>query len=127
MDKEDPDQGKELLVLAQAGDLILWDSRTKYRDYVGPGFVPAACPLKPGDLSRLSFTVCMTPKEWASSDVLMRRHQSYLKGIPLNHWPHEYKSNILPGVPNKGATWEAFHPPAKVAPDHEELLGISSE
>ena len=59
---KDPYQGKEKLVLAKAGDLILWDSRTIHGGLLGCGYTEDNCPLSPGDLARLSFTVTMTPK-----------------------------------------------------------------
>lgn len=65
----------------------MWDSRTIHGGVVGSGDMSH---LDRGDLARLSFTICMTPKKWAARDVLMKRREAYLKGEPLTHWPHEY-------------------------------------
>lgn len=70
--------GQGQLVLAQPGDLILWDSRTVHGGVVGSGDMSH---LGIGDLARLSFTVCMTPKKWATRDVLIGRRYAFLNGF----------------------------------------------
>jgi ectoine hydroxylase-related dioxygenase (phytanoyl-CoA dioxygenase family) len=57
---KDPVQKQKVLVLAEAGDLILWDSRTVHGGLVGTG---RAMP-KTGEakLARLTQTVCMIPR-----------------------------------------------------------------
>jgi hypothetical protein len=40
-------------------------------------------------LARLSVTVCMTPRAWASERVLEIRRNAFAKGKILTHWPHE--------------------------------------
>ena len=67
--------GKGQLVQAEPGDLILWDSRTIHGGVVGSGDMSHL--EGAGDLSRLSFTICMTPKEWASRDILMKRREAF--------------------------------------------------
>lgn len=71
LNSKDPLQGKGQLVRANPGDLILWDSRTIHGGVVGEGYgADQECPLGESDLARLSFTICMTPKAWATQEVL---------------------------------------------------------
>merc|ERR1712115_586650 len=57
---------KALLLLAEPGDLILWDSRTIHGGKVGTGNCQRNEPI---DLARLAVTVAMTPRAWAGSQV----------------------------------------------------------
>jgi len=60
-------EGKGQLIKAKPGDLILWDSRTIHGGTVGKGYSKnEICPFGDDYLARLSFTICMTPKSWAS-------------------------------------------------------------
>ena len=73
---------------ASAGDLILWDSRTVHGGKVGAG--PAGSGgAETAELARLSVTVCMTPRAWASDQVLEIRRNAFASGQVLTHWPHE--------------------------------------
>ena len=40
-------------------------------------------------LARLSVTVSMVPRAWASEAVLANRRQGFLEGKTFNHSPHE--------------------------------------
>lgn len=75
-----------LLLLAEPGDLILWDSRTVHGGFVGSWNCEQS---GPAELARLAVTVSMTPRSWASDLVLERRHVCFKKGENLNHVPHE--------------------------------------
>lgn len=89
----------EVLVLAEPGDLILWDSRTVHEGVVGTGAgaggscTDAAAPLlRPQpqpQLARLAFTVTMTPKALAKPGVLAARRAGLAAGVGFTHWPHE--------------------------------------
>jgi hypothetical protein len=48
---------------------------------------------EPPELSRLSVTVSMTPRSWASDFVLQRRQEGFKKGENFNHVPHEAGSS----------------------------------
>eukprot|EP00929_Paragymnodinium_shiwhaense_P108569 TRINITY_DN7488_c0_g1_i1.p1 TRINITY_DN7488_c0_g1~~TRINITY_DN7488_c0_g1_i1.p1 ORF type:complete len:314 (-),score=46.17 TRINITY_DN7488_c0_g1_i1:314-1255(-) len=86
-------QKEARLLLAQPGDLILWDSRTVHGGLVGHGRVEAE-PTKPVlDLARMSVTICMTPKSWASEKVREKRKEGFKKGTCFNHVPHEAGSS----------------------------------
>eukprot|EP00927_Polykrikos_kofoidii_P039521 TRINITY_DN33880_c0_g1_i1.p1 TRINITY_DN33880_c0_g1~~TRINITY_DN33880_c0_g1_i1.p1 ORF type:complete len:354 (+),score=31.34 TRINITY_DN33880_c0_g1_i1:64-1125(+) len=77
------------LVTAQAGDLILWDSRTVHGGKVGTGALAADREAIPPHLARLSLPICMTPRSLASAEVLQARVVMFSEGKTTNHWPHE--------------------------------------
>lgn len=75
------------LVRANAGDLILWDSRTIHGARVGKGF---SCSKDDcDDVARMSIPVCMTPRSFATAEVLQKRQAGFLSGSTFTHWPHE--------------------------------------
>ena len=102
-----------VLLLAEPGDLILWDSRTVHGGRVGTGNCSAnefpandkkyiTCKVENirksdkciDDASkipfvRLSVCVAMTPRSKASEEVLKARRDGFEKGISFNHCPHE--------------------------------------
>lgn len=80
----DPLQKNAKLVLANAGDLILWDSRTVHGGLVGTGNRDIH-----GKLARLTQTVCMVPRQWATADVLQWRREAFAEGVGTTHWPQE--------------------------------------
>lgn len=73
------------LVCCQAGDLILWDSRTVHAN------APAVeQPVAPGDrLLRAVAYICMTPASFAPADVLKGRRAAYEHRFSTSHWPHK--------------------------------------
>lgn len=72
------------IVRCAAGDFVLWDSRCVHCNT--PAVQP---PLSPGDqLLRAVVYVCMTPKAWASQEVLEKRQKGYEIRITTTHWPH---------------------------------------
>mmetsp|Transcript_32883 Transcript_32883/g.61363 ORF Transcript_32883/g.61363 Transcript_32883/m.61363 type:complete len:319 (+) Transcript_32883:59-1015(+) len=75
---------KQILPLCQAGDLILWDSRTIHCS------TPALeIPTQsPDDLLRIVAYICMTPRRLAGNDVLENRMQAYMRDMTMHHWPH---------------------------------------
>eukprot|EP00931_Biecheleriopsis_adriatica_P018343 TRINITY_DN1288_c1_g1_i1.p1 TRINITY_DN1288_c1_g1~~TRINITY_DN1288_c1_g1_i1.p1 ORF type:complete len:325 (+),score=56.86 TRINITY_DN1288_c1_g1_i1:65-1039(+) len=81
-DDDDLNQ-KALLLHAEPGDLILWDGRTVHGGRVGTGLCNKV------DLARMSVTVSMTPRAWASDHVLQQRQEGFRKGENFNHVPHE--------------------------------------
>jgi len=72
----------------EPGDFAMWDSRTSHCSH------PAKILLEayPRRLRRLVAYVCMTPASKAANlkDLREKRKEAQLKGITLNHWPHEY-------------------------------------
>ena len=85
---DDPMQGKERLVVASAGDLILWDARTVHGGIVGHGEDIIAEDGTP-QLARLTQTVSMVPRSRASEACLEARKEGFKAGITFNHSPHE--------------------------------------
>eukprot|EP00933_Yihiella_yeosuensis_P021583 TRINITY_DN17055_c2_g1_i2.p1 TRINITY_DN17055_c2_g1~~TRINITY_DN17055_c2_g1_i2.p1 ORF type:complete len:391 (-),score=53.77 TRINITY_DN17055_c2_g1_i2:199-1239(-) len=82
------------LIEAEPGDLILWDSRALHGGYVGDGLKKIEPPdAQSQELARLSLPVCMTPKEWASEEILEKRRYAVQRGITLTHWPHGYEQH----------------------------------
>jgi len=73
------------LVQCQAGDLVLWDSRTLHCNQ--PATEP---PTAPADrLLRAVLYVCLTPKRWASAEDRQVREQGYEMHVTTSHWPHK--------------------------------------
>ena len=80
-----------ILLLAQPGDLILWDSRT-----VHGGRVPLQCSSDRDtkhdeipNLIRLACAVSMVPRSKATPAVLEARRKGFDAGASFNHAPHE--------------------------------------
>lgn len=74
-------------LLAEPGDLILWDSRTIHGGLVGTG--EAAEGTASDELARMSVAVSMTPRAWASEAVLKARRRGFQRMENFNHSPHE--------------------------------------
>jgi hypothetical protein len=77
------------LLLADPGDLILWDSRTIHGGLVGTGGKEEY-----SDLVRASLTVCMAPKNTVPEGVANRRQEAHQRGWTLTHWPNEFRMNF---------------------------------
>lgn len=78
------------LICADAGDLVLWDSRTVHCNTSGltPGPPPDA-DASP-ELLRIAGYVCMTPARWCSREVIERRREAFKFKQTTSHWPHEF-------------------------------------
>ena len=108
----DPMYNDAILLHADAGDLVLWDSRTVHGGRVGSGCCAgdglgssADCAGGNGGggdsgggvgvdsdrdrLLRLSCTVAMTPRSKATPAVLEARRRGFAAGASFNHCPHE--------------------------------------
>mmetsp|Transcript_43848 Transcript_43848/g.82241 ORF Transcript_43848/g.82241 Transcript_43848/m.82241 type:complete len:449 (+) Transcript_43848:61-1407(+) len=85
------------LLVAEAGDLILWDSRTVHGGVVGNGSPEVAESSSPR-LARLTVNFCMTPKSWASDEDLAFRKQCFEIGRCLNHCPHKPNRTMHAGL-----------------------------
>lgn len=91
--------GSGRLLAAQAGDLILWDSRLIHCN-TPAGHLPAAdadavSASDESGLLRLVSYVCMLPRAAADADLLYRRKVGFICHMPTSHWPTER----LPYVP----------------------------
>lgn len=79
------------LVCCEAGDLVIWDSRTTHCN--SPGKESEAHKQDPSSLLRVCAYVCMTPRCWASDDVLQARRLGFIHNESTTHWPHLYCSS----------------------------------
>jgi ectoine hydroxylase-related dioxygenase (phytanoyl-CoA dioxygenase family) len=73
------------LVSCKAGDLILWDSRTVHANAPAPQ--TPVCDAN--RLLRAVAYICMTPKSFASQEVLKTRRMAYEYRVSTSHWPHK--------------------------------------
>lgn len=91
LSSEDKLQGTGKLLLAKAGDLILWDSRTVHGGRVGTQNIQnVQGELNTTfELARLTQTINMTPRSMATKEVLEKRIEGFEKGWAFNHCPHE--------------------------------------
>lgn len=76
---------KSKLVVCQAGDLCLWDSRTVHCN--SPGISGVVSPK--GSLLRLVCYTCMTPATFATQNTIEKRLLAAQRRQTTNHWPHE--------------------------------------
>ena len=86
---------KQILPLCQAGDMILWDSRTIHCST--PALEPPT--TSADELLRITAYICMTPKKLAGNKVLQNRIQAYMRDMTLHHWPHIITHQIDPRDP----------------------------
>jgi len=94
LSKKDAVQKHPKILFCNAGDLILWDSRTVHGGIVGTGGTTG----NPPHLARLSQTVCMTPRAWASAKVQAQRKTVFESGKGTSHWPHEVRVSASPSI-----------------------------
>lgn len=85
-------EGYGLLIHAQPGDLLLFDSRTVHCN--SPAFVTPP-PLNDGELPsllRMVSYICMTPLAFAESpqELIERRWHAFRYRLTTSHWPHEF-------------------------------------
>jgi len=114
-----PVQGKHfteaaVLVEAEPGDLILWDSRLIHGGRTGVGS------MQEGQLARCSSTVCMVPRSWATPQVLEKRRLAVSKGQGTTHWPHEYRE--VDWVNSGGEDIPLEQPSPILKPEHWALV-----
>ena len=114
------------LLEAKRGDLILWDSRLIHGGLVGSGDASAgghaaAVTVETPRLARASYTVCMTPRERASEEVLALRERAHAEGTTLCHWPHNYAPHTLKDTAG-GAIPSREHTPVELTPAQRRLL-----
>jgi hypothetical protein len=125
------DRGAQL-ICAEAGDLILWDSRTVHCNTPALSALhptadckkqDAFCPEADSDpsakweLIRQVGYVCMTPARFASEEILLKRQEAFVNNISTSHWPHKVVmgGHALPDTPLKD--------PAAITKEQRELIG----
>ena len=101
--KFDPDDarleglGDARLICCNAGDLVLWDSRTVHASQ--PADPKAPVPMEPGmpgqpRLARVGCLICMTPAEMyvrapGGEELKLRRRKLIEEACTTTHWPQE--------------------------------------
>ena len=82
-----------VLLCAEPGDLVLWDSRTIHCNTPAIATHNAnadpAVPM-PHELLRLAGYVCFTPASWCPVAVLKKRARAALELTTSTHWPHDF-------------------------------------
>ena len=78
------------LVCCDAGDLIIWDSRTVHCNT--PGHDDMKHLQDPNKVLRACAYVCMTPLAWASKETLEARRAAFINNESTTHWPHIFTS-----------------------------------
>jgi ectoine hydroxylase-related dioxygenase (phytanoyl-CoA dioxygenase family) len=88
-------------LVLDAGDLVLWDSRTIHCSHPATRDDPSSA----NRLKRLAAYICMTPAASAKNleELAKYRVLAFQKGITTTHWPHEFypswiQRDKLPGV-----------------------------
>ena len=110
-----------VVVEAQAGDLILWDSRVIHGSQAGPGMLEGGGSA--GGLARCSGLVCMTPRTKASQEVLGQRELGFQAGAGFSHWPHEAASTGLGNTDGRNISWiSGQHKPVELSPLQRAVL-----
>lgn len=106
-------QQKQIMPCYRAGDMILWDSRTVHCS--SPALEhPTSSPDR---LLREIAYICMSPRQWATSDVVHNRVQAYERDMSLYHWPHLITHEIPPDLPVVRSVSDA-------APEVRKLIGL---
>jgi len=100
-------KGAEVLVEANAGDLILWDSRLIHGGVVGHGGGDHGQSDEDDQarLARCAVTVCMVPRHWASQQVRDARLAAWEAGHGMTHWPHEVNYHDFQNTGGSNIQW----------------------
>jgi len=87
-----------LLLCAEAGDLILWDSRTIHCN--SPALIETTevedKSSFPNKLLRVCGYICMTPSRFATPEVIAMRKKGYIDNVSTSHWPHSFTTAGAP-------------------------------
>ncbi|KAK4699933.1 hypothetical protein P7C70_g6324, partial [Phenoliferia sp. Uapishka_3] len=73
---------EEIKVETQAGDFVVWDSRTVHFNCAPTGH-----------RTRVVIYICMAPASFASEDALKKKSDVFDKRLASTHWPH---LNVIP-------------------------------
>ena len=88
--------GTGQLIECEAGDLILWDSRTVHGGKIcSPS--EEFQNTHQNDFVRLSLTVTMLPRSSASEEVLEQRKIAFMNRTGHTHWANETKKSGMGG------------------------------
>lgn len=87
------------VINAQAGDLILWDSRLAH-GVVRPQRPPAIYETRQ---LRIAMYITMTPRRMASDEALDKRKCAFSQGLATGHWPHLFLGELRQDDDKAGA------------------------
>lgn len=79
------------LVCCEAGDLVIWDSRTVHCNT--PGKDSEAHKQDPSTILRACAYVCMAPLALATTETLDLRREAFIRNESSSHWPHPFASS----------------------------------
>ncbi|KAL1514962.1 hypothetical protein AB1Y20_004038 [Prymnesium parvum] len=120
--RDDPvlDVGEHLLLCANAGDMLLWDSRIIHCN--SPGLDPVSSApedaVPPEDeLLRLVGYVCCTPTSMSSSEVRLHRAVAALELTSTTHWPQAF---VQAG--GDAPSWMKRRTPMDYSPEETRLI-----
>lgn len=108
---------RPVVILLDAAELLLWDSRTIHANDPGqPRFDPTLNRLR-----RAVVYVCMTPSmlipEGAARNALIeRRKKAAEQGKTTNHWPHLYQEHVPSFFQRMAIERKQWRPPAFTPP-----------
>lgn len=115
-----------VLLRAQAGDLLLWDSRTVHCNTpaltaLQDDWIDHTPPQEGWQPIRQVGYVCMTPRKFASADVIEKRKDAFVNNGSTSHWPHKFVSGgpALPTTPQKD--------PETISKEQRLLIGYDRE
>ena len=114
-----------LKVCCEAGDLVLWDSRTVHCNT--RALVKPQAPAK-GErptLERLVAYVCMTPRfrAYHLAELVRQRHEAWQAGLGTNHVPHEFVPKPPP-PPREGVAVQGKYVPVELDERQRRLAGF---
>ena len=133
------------LIGAQAGDLILWDSRTIHCNTPAPAALGeqwahdvkvqqhtrvggATLNSTEDEIIRLVAYVCMVPKSLASRDHIRQRKFQFCARMGTSHWPiNDHMLDLLKEDPNPAHYTDAPIDPKLCSWEMLQLVGYSEE
>jgi len=95
----------------EAGDMMLWDSRTVHCSSPGPGPVHATDQTAP-NLLRAASLVCMMPRSHSNEDVIAKRRAAVVSRTSTTNWSDRWvNADQFPVVLNAGDASRYLLPP----------------
>lgn len=107
------------LLLAKAGDFILWDSRTIHGGFVGTGSKSRTDEPR---LARLAQTICMVPAKTCKKKTRKHRWNMFNKGRATTHWPSGMGKHAAYDTGGKNITAPEYKP-IELTPEQRLLIG----
>lgn len=108
----------------EAGDMMLWDSRTVHCSSPGPGPIPPTNPESP-ELLRVASLVCMMPRAVSNDEVIAKRRHAVQSRISTTNWSDRWvNADKFPAVLGASERTTYQLPPVpELTPDQQALVG----